>query len=150
MQQLSDQEIHAITVEELWYQDLTLCELDVLVSIVHELSYETLLCVLADQKQPSIHQTLARAVSKAMHEELKEDLAAVDSQFFTEQNVKVAQDEILAIMKNLCMKKKIYIYGIAQTSEEKDEVIDEARQILDVEDVIASILLVDDLRIQKN
>ena len=47
-------------------------------------------------------------------------------------------------------KKKIYIYGIAQTSEEKDEVIDEARQILDVEDVIASILLVDDLRIQKN
>ena len=47
-------------------------------------------------------------------------------------------------------KKKIYIYGIAQTSEEKDEVIDEAKQILDVEDVIASILLVDDLRIQKN
>ena len=47
-------------------------------------------------------------------------------------------------------KKKIYIYGIAETSEEKDEVIDEAKQILDVEDVIASILLVDDLRIQKN
>ena len=34
--------------------------------------------------------------------------------------------------------------------EEKDEVINEAKQILDVEDVIASILLVDDLRIQKN
>ena len=47
-------------------------------------------------------------------------------------------------------KKKIYIYGIAETPEEKDEVIDEAKQILDVEDVIASILLVDDLRIQKN
>ncbi len=47
-------------------------------------------------------------------------------------------------------KKKIYIYGIAETSEEKDEVINEAKQILDVEDVIASILLVDDLRIQKN
>ena len=47
-------------------------------------------------------------------------------------------------------KKKIYIYGIAETSEDKDEVIDEAKQILDVEDVIASILLVDDLRIQKN
>jgi len=47
-------------------------------------------------------------------------------------------------------KKKIYIYGIAETLEEKDEVIDEAKQILDVEDVIASILLVEDLRIQKN
>ena len=47
-------------------------------------------------------------------------------------------------------KKKIYIYGIAETSEERDEVIDEAKQILDVEDVIASILLVDELRIQKN
>ena len=47
-------------------------------------------------------------------------------------------------------KKKIYIYGIAETPEERDEVIDEAKQILDVEDVIASILLVDDLRIQKN
>ncbi len=47
-------------------------------------------------------------------------------------------------------KKKIYIYGIAETSEERDEVIDEANQILDVQDVIASILLVEDLRIQKN
>jgi osmotically-inducible protein OsmY len=47
-------------------------------------------------------------------------------------------------------KKKIYIYGIAMTKEERKEVINEAKQILDVEDVIASILLVDDLRIKKN
>jgi len=47
-------------------------------------------------------------------------------------------------------KNKIYIYGIAITLEEKDQVIDEAKQILDVKDVIASILLVEDLRIQKN
>ena len=47
-------------------------------------------------------------------------------------------------------KKKIYIYGIALTSEEKDLVIKEAKEILDVEDVIASIILVDDLRIQKD
>ena len=47
-------------------------------------------------------------------------------------------------------KKKIYIYGLATSSEEKDLVIKEAKEILDVEDVIASILLVDDLRIQKN
>ena len=47
-------------------------------------------------------------------------------------------------------KKKIYVYGIALTSDEKELVVKEAKEILDVEDVIASILIVDDLRIQKN
>jgi osmotically-inducible protein OsmY len=47
-------------------------------------------------------------------------------------------------------KKKIFIYGIALTSSEKEKVIDEAKQILDVEKVIASILLIENLRIQKN
>ena len=46
-------------------------------------------------------------------------------------------------------KKKIYVYGIALTLEEKDLVISEAKEILDVEDVIASIMLVEDLRIQR-
>ena len=46
-------------------------------------------------------------------------------------------------------KKKVYIYGIALNSEEKDLVISEAKEILDVEDVIASIILVEDLRIQR-
>ena len=46
-------------------------------------------------------------------------------------------------------KKKIYVYGIAITLEEKDLVISEAKEILDVEDVIASIILVEDLRIQR-
>ena len=46
-------------------------------------------------------------------------------------------------------KKKIYIYGISLTSEEKDLVISEAKEVLDVEDVIASILLLEDLRIQR-
>jgi osmotically-inducible protein OsmY len=45
--------------------------------------------------------------------------------------------------------KKIYVYGIALTSEERDLVTSEAKEILDVKDVIASILLVEDLRIQK-
>ena len=47
-------------------------------------------------------------------------------------------------------KKKIYVYGISLTVDEKTEVIKEAKEILDVEDVIASIILVDDLRIQKD
>ena len=46
-------------------------------------------------------------------------------------------------------KKKIYVYGIALTAEEKDLVISEAKEILDVEDVIVSIILVEDLRIQR-
>ena len=47
-------------------------------------------------------------------------------------------------------KKKIFIYGISLTAEERKEVISEAKEILDVKEVIASIVLVEDLRIQKN
>ena len=47
-------------------------------------------------------------------------------------------------------KQKIYIYGIASSKNEKDLVIQESKEILDVEDVIASILLVENLRIQKD
>ena len=47
-------------------------------------------------------------------------------------------------------KQKIYIYGIASSKNEKDLVIEESKEILNVQDVIASILLVENLRIQKN
>tara|TARA_B100000780_G_scaffold152954_1_gene106913 strand:- start:13 stop:606 length:594 start_codon:yes stop_codon:yes gene_type:complete len=47
-------------------------------------------------------------------------------------------------------KKKIFIYGISLNEAERKEVINEAKEILDVKDVIASIFLVEDLRIQKN
>ena len=47
-------------------------------------------------------------------------------------------------------KKSIYIYGIAITAEERKAVISEAKEIFDVEEVIASIVLVESLRIQKN
>ena len=47
-------------------------------------------------------------------------------------------------------KKKIFIYGISMTVDERKEVIREAKEILDVKDVIVSITLVEDLRIQKN
>ncbi len=46
-------------------------------------------------------------------------------------------------------KKKVYVYGIALTSDEKDLVVSEAKEIVDVEDVIASIMLVEDLRIKR-
>jgi osmotically-inducible protein OsmY len=47
-------------------------------------------------------------------------------------------------------KKKIFIYGISLTTDERKEVISEAKEILDVKEVVASIVLVEDLRIQKN
>ena len=47
-------------------------------------------------------------------------------------------------------KKKIFIYGISLKADEREEVINEAKEILDVEDVVASIILLEDLRIQKN
>ena len=50
----------------------------------------------------------------------------------------------------ILIKKKIYVYGIALTSDEKDLVINEAKEILDVQDVVASIILVEDLRVQKD
>ena len=47
-------------------------------------------------------------------------------------------------------KKNIYIYGIARNKDELEIVVDEANSILDANKVIASILLVEDLRIQKD
>jgi len=47
-------------------------------------------------------------------------------------------------------KKVIYVYGIAQSEDEKDEIVKEAKEILDVKDVITSILFVEDLRIKKD
>ena len=46
-------------------------------------------------------------------------------------------------------KKKVYVYGIAASDEERKEVIKEAKGILDVENVVTSIYLIEDLRIVK-
>ena len=59
--------------------------------------------------------------------------------------------KIKAVNYNIDTYKKIIcVYGIAQTKDEIDEIINEAKEILDVEDVVTSILLIDDLRIKKD
>ena len=59
--------------------------------------------------------------------------------------------KIKAVNYNIdTIKKVIYVYGIAQSEEEKDEIVKEAKEILDVKNVVTSILLVEDLRIKKN
>ena len=63
----------------------------------------------------------------------------------------ISSKKIKSINYNIdTYKKKIYIYGIAQDDDERVEVINEAKQILDVKDVIASIFLIEDLRVVKN
>jgi len=47
-------------------------------------------------------------------------------------------------------KKQVFIYGISLTANERKEVISEAKEIPDIQNVITSIILVEDLRIQKN
>ena len=62
----------------------------------------------------------------------------------------ITSKKIKAVNYNIdTYKKKIYVYGIAQDENERKEVINEAKQILDVEDVISSILLIEDLRVVK-
>ena len=59
--------------------------------------------------------------------------------------------KIKAINYNIdTYKKVIYVYGLAETKEEKEEIIKEAKMILDVEDVVTSILMMNDLRVIKN
>ena len=63
----------------------------------------------------------------------------------------ITSKKIKAVNYNIdTYKKKIYVYGIAQNEEERNEVINEAKGILDVEEVIGSILLLEDLRVVKN
>ena len=62
----------------------------------------------------------------------------------------IGSRKIKAVNYNIdTYKKKIYIYGIAQNKTERNEVTKEAKQILDVQEVITSIFLVDDLRVVK-
>ena len=59
------------------------------------------------------------------------------------KNVKAANFNIDTI------NQKTYIFGIAHTEDEKREIIQEAKQIVDLKELITSILLVSDLSRQK-
>ena len=60
------------------------------------------------------------------------------------KNVKAANFNIDTV------NKKTYIFGIAYTEDEKKEIIQEAKQIVDLKELVTSILLVSDLSRQKN
>ena len=59
------------------------------------------------------------------------------------KNVKAANFNIDTI------NKKTYIFGIAYNQDEKKEIVQEAKQIVDLEELVTSILMVSDLSRQK-
>ena len=59
------------------------------------------------------------------------------------KNVKAANFNIDTI------NQKTYVFGIAHTKDEKKEIIQEAKQIVDLKELVTSILLVSDLSRQK-
>ena len=59
------------------------------------------------------------------------------------KNVKAANFNIDTI------NRKTYVFGIAHTKNEKKEIIQEAKQIVDLEELVTSILMVSDLSRQK-
>ena len=59
------------------------------------------------------------------------------------KNVKAANFNIDTI------NQKTYVFGIAHTDDEKKEIVQEAKQIVDLKEVVTSILLVSDLSRQK-
>ena len=60
------------------------------------------------------------------------------------KNVKAANFNIDTV------NQKTYIFGIAYTEDEKQEIIQEAKQIVDLKELVTSILLVSDLSRQRN
>ena len=47
------------------------------------------------------------------------------------------------------VNQRTYVFGIAHTEEEKKEIIQEAKQIVDLKELVTSILMVSDLSRQK-
>ena len=47
------------------------------------------------------------------------------------------------------INQKTYVFGIAYTEDEKKEIIQEAKQIVDLKEIVTSILMVSDLSRQR-
>jgi len=60
------------------------------------------------------------------------------------QNVKAANFNIDTV------NQRTYIFGIAHTEDEKKEIIQEAKQIVDLKELVTSILMISDLSRQKD
>ena len=95
----------------------------------------------------------ARSVKNDLHIKEKFDFKRAAKDVLITSQLRVAlisNKKIKAVNYNIdTYKKKVYVYGIAASDEERKEVIKEAKGILDVENVVTSIYLIEDLRIVK-
>ena len=95
----------------------------------------------------------ARSVKNDLHIKEKFDFKRAAKDVLITSQLRVAlisNKKIKAVNYNIdTYKKKVYVYGIAASDEERKEVIKEAKGILDVENVVTSIFLIEDLRVVK-
>ena len=95
----------------------------------------------------------ARSVKNDLHIKEKFDFKRAAKDVLITSQLRVAlisNKKIKAVNYNIdTYKKKVYVYGIAASDEERKEVIKEAKGILDVENVVTSIYLIEDLRVVK-
>jgi len=95
----------------------------------------------------------ARSVKNDLHIKEKFDFKRVAKDVLITSQLRAAlisSKKIKSVNYNIdTYKKKVYVYGIAATDEERKEVIKEAKGILDVENVVTSIYLIEDLRVVK-
>ena len=95
----------------------------------------------------------ARSVKNDLHIKEKFDFKRAAKDVLITSQLRVAlisNKKIKAVNYNIdTYKKKVYVYGIAASDEERKEVIKEAKEILDVENVVTSIYLIEDLRVVK-
>jgi len=95
----------------------------------------------------------ARSVKNDLHIKEKFDFKRAAKDVLITSQLRAAlisSKKIKSVNYNIdTYKKKVYVYGIAATDEERKEVIKEAKGILDVENVVTSIYLIEDLRVVK-
>ena len=95
----------------------------------------------------------ARSVKNDLHIKEKFDFKRAAKDVLITSQLRAAlisSKKIKSVNYNIdTYKKKVYVYGIAASDEERKEVIKEAKGILDVENVVTSIYLIEDLIIVK-
>ena len=95
----------------------------------------------------------ARSVKNDLHIKEKFDFKRAAKDVLITSQLRAAlisSKKIKSVNYNIdTYKKKVYVYGIAASDEERKEVIKEAKGILDVENVVTSIYLIEDLRVVK-
>ena len=95
----------------------------------------------------------ARSVKNDLHIKEKFDFKRAAKDVLITSQLRAAlisSKKIKSVNYNIdTYKKKVYVYGIAASVEERKEVIKEAKGILDVENVGTSIYLIEDLRVVK-